>query len=119
MNKEQIIEQIRKLKKALEELEQRLADAHVPFTVLEEFKMAVDHIRLTVWAIVSSEGNKQYEMRTQIAEFRLKRTMEMCKQIILDIEANDITVDSTALYQCHALMKGTLDRIDRLYRSGI
>lgn len=119
MSKEQITEQVQKLRKALEELEKRLADARVPFNVLEEFKMAVDHIRMTVWAMLSTEASKHYEMRSSIAVFRLKRMLEMSKQLILDIEANDVTIDSPELQQCHGALKRVVERIDRLYKSGV
>lgn len=119
MTKEQITDQVQKLKKALEELEMRLADAQVPFNVLEEFKMAVDHIRMTVWAMISTEASKHYEMRTSIAAFRLKRMLEMCKQLVLDIEANDVSIDSRELHECHGAMKRVVERIDRLYKSGV
>lgn len=119
MSTESFIEQVRKLKASLEELEKRLAGADVPLAVLEDFKMAVDHIRMTVWALLSAEKTDLYEAAASVARFRLKRTVEMSRSILLDINAGNLTIDMAELQQFHAFLKDTLERIDRLYRTGI
>lgn len=119
MSNEKLVEQVRQLKAALEEIEKRLAGGGVPVAVLEDFKMAVDHTRMTVWAILSSAQSDQYEVTSQVARFRLKRGVEMFRAVIADIDTNEITVDSPELQQFSVVLKDTLARIERLYKSGV
>lgn len=119
MKQEKLVDQIRQLKRALEEIEKRLTEGTVPFPVLEDFKAAIDHIRMTVWAILSTPQANQYELASSIVRFRLKRSTQMCQQIVMDINSSEITVDSPELQEFHAALKNTLERIDRLYQSGL
>lgn len=113
-----MVEQIQQLKKALEEIEKRLEGSDVPQAVLEDFKMAVDHTRMTVWALLSTPKGDQYEVASAIARFRIKRTVDMCRQIVADIDTNEVTIDSPELKDFHTHLKGTLERVDRLYLTG-
>lgn len=119
MRKEQLIEQVQELKQGLEAMQQRLSESEVPRAVLEDFKMTVDHIRLTVWGILSAEKADQYELATTIVRFRLKRTQDMCQQIILDIDASELTVDLPELPPFYKTLKEAHGRLERLYQSGI
>lgn len=118
MSKEKVIEQIHQLQKALEEIEKRLTETELPLAVLEDFKMAVDHTRMTVWALLSAPQGDQFEVAAAIVRFRVKRTIEMCRQIVLDIDTSELTIDSPELQQFQEVVKATLERIDRLYQSG-
>lgn len=119
MNQDKVVEQIQQLKKALEEIEQRLTSGEVPRAVLEDFKMAVDHTRMTVWALISAPQSDQYEIASAIARFRVKRSVDMCRQIVSDIDTNELAIDSPELQQFFTVLKETLERIERLYKSGV
>ncbi len=119
MSQEALVDEIRKLKKALEELEKRLATDEVPLAVLEDFKMVVDHTRMTVWAILSAGQSDQPDLPTQISHFRLKRIMDMCRQVMMDIESATLGIDSAELRQLQPVLRDTLARIERLYKSGM
>lgn len=119
MSNEKLVEQVRQLKTALEEIEKRLGGGDVPVAVLEDFKMAVDHTRMTVWALLSAADTDQYEIASQVARFRLKRGVDMFRAVIADIDTNEITVDSPELQQFFAVLKDVLARIERLYKSGV
>lgn len=118
MNKEKIVEQVQQLKQALIEIEKRLSESDVPVAVLEDFKMAVDHTRMTVWALLSSSPDAQYELSEQIARFRVKRAAEMFSHIRSDIDTNELTIESPELQEFYAALKETLERVERLYKSG-
>jgi len=118
MDKEKIVEQVQQLKRALVEIEERLSASEVPVAVLEDFKMAVDHTRMTVWALLSSNPAAQYEVSEQIARFRVKRANEMFKHIRSDIDTNELTIDSPELQEFYAALKETVERVERLYKSG-
>lgn len=119
MDTQAMIEQVRKLKTALEALEKRLTAAEVPLPVLEDFKMAIDHTRMTTWAILTAPQSNDGDLSAAIVRSRLKRAMEMARQIVLDINAGELTIDSPELQQCHTTLRDTLGRIERLYRSGL
>lgn len=119
MDKDKIIEQVQQLKQALEDIEKRLGESEVPLAVLEDFKMAVDHTRMTVWAILSTAQTDLYEVAASIVRFRLKRMAEMCRQTISDIDTNEITVDSAELAAFFTALKEAHERINRLYKSGL
>ena len=118
MNKEKIVEQVQQLKQALVEIEKRLSASDVPAAVLEDFKMAVDHTRMTVWALLSANPTAQYEVSEQIARFRAKRAAEMFKHIRSDIDTNELTIDSPELQEFYAALKETVERVERFYKSG-
>lgn len=114
----ELIEQIHQLKQALEEMEKQIHTGEVPLAVLEDFKSAVDHIRTTVWAVVSTAQDKQYELANNIARFRVKRAIDICHRIISDIDIHELTVDSPELVQFNNALKQAVERINRLYQSG-
>ncbi len=115
---QECIEQIRQLKQALEEMEKRIKAGGVPLAVLEDFKSAVDHIRTTVWAVVSAGEKDQYELANHITRFRVKRATQMCLRIVSDIDVHELSVESPELVQFHAAAKQTIERINRLYQAG-
>ena len=115
MSQEKLVEQVQQLRNALGEIEKPLAGGDVPLAVLEDFKMAIDHTRMTLWAIFSTPQTDPYEATATIVRLRQKRTVEMCRQIILDINSSEITVESSELKPLHAALQDTLDRIERLY----
>jgi len=118
-NEEFLIE-IRKLKTELERIERELLGAGVPFLVLDDLKRSVDHLRITLWAMISSgPGANPEEMTAAVVRLRLKRTADMCKQIMLDIDGQQLGVDTPELGPVRTSLLGTLERIDRLFQSGV
>jgi len=117
MSQEQLLEQVHRLKADLEDVEYRLKNNDIPVPVLEDFKSAIDHIRLTLWGILQSSGPDRYEAAATIIRFRIRRADDICKQIVSDIDALDITVDSPELKSLHDTLSGTVSRIHQLYKS--
>ena len=146
MGSEAIMEKVRQLKKSLEEIERRLAAGELPRgalaeqvkqlkqtfadlenevpsgdfprALLEDFQSAVDHVRMTVWAILSASQTDSSELSATVIRTRMNRTEHMCRQIVQEIDSHDITIESQELKQLHATLRSTLSRIDRLYKSG-
>jgi len=116
MSGEKLVSEIKELKSTLEQLEQRLESTQVPLVVLKDLKTAVDHARLTLWALLSAESEKQSGPAGKIiARFRVLRAKEICEQITQDISSQDITPALPELPQFHSTLKTTLDHINRLY----
>ncbi len=118
MSQDQLLEQVKRLRTELEEVEYRLGRNDIPLPVLEDFKSAIDHIRLTLWGILQSSGPDRYEAAAAIVRFRLRRADDICKQIVADIDALEVTVDSPELKQLHETLGATVNRIHQLYKSG-
>ena len=118
MSEDHLLDQVKRLRTELEEVEYRLRNNDIPLPVLEDFKSAIDHIRLTLWGILQSSGPERYEAAAAILRFRLRRADDICKQIVSDIDALDITVDSPELKTLHDTLSGTVSRINQLYKSG-
>jgi len=116
--KEQLLEQVHSLKAELEEVESRLKENDIPVPVLEDFKEAIDHIRLTLLGISHSSGEDKYEAAAAIIRSRIQRTGDLCKQLISDIEAHEVTTESPELKQLHDILAATVTRIHQLYKSG-
>ncbi len=118
MSTETLKEQVDNLKSALQSIEGELAQREVPKEGLEDLKRAVDNIRRTVWALITAaESPDKYELI--LARFRLNRAMELCQQVVLDINASFIPIDSAELRRFHVTMKGTVDRVERLMKGGM
>ena len=118
MSAETLKAQVDNLKSTLQAIEGELAQREVPKEGLEDLKRAVDNIRRTVWALITAaESPDDYEI--VLARFRLNRAMELCQQVVLDINASFIPIDSAELRRFHVTMKGTVDRVERLMKGGM
>ena len=90
-----------------------------PRALLEDFQTAVDHVRMTVWALLAAPQTDPSELSATVIRTRMNRTEDMCRQIAQDIDSHDLSIESLELKQLHATLRSTLSRIDRLYKSGL
>lgn len=118
MSQNELLQQIHRLQTELEDVEFRLRQNDIPVLVLEDFKSAIDHVRLTVWGVLQASGSDRYEAAATIVRFRMRRADDLCQQIISNIDAQDITVESPELKKLHETLNATANRINQLYRSG-
>ena len=86
--------------------------------VLEDLKQAIDHLRLTLLGVAHSAGTEKYEASAAIIRSRLERTGELCQQIVSDIDAMEVTVDSPELKKLNEVLAGAVSRIHQLYKTG-
>ncbi len=110
------------VKGALEAIEQELAAGSIPPEGLEDFKMVVDHIRLSVWATIAAERSQEYQERGApetkqiIARFRLHRGEDICRAALSDIEAGVIPADSPELERFYSTLQQTTDQVAHVGR---
>jgi len=117
MARSALLEEIRQLKSSLEELEKRLsevAESELPAPVLEDFKKSVDHVRLTLWVIISAMHGKKEDMSSTVARFRVRRTRDLCQQLVADINAGKTTSRTPELPLLQSTLKETHERVQRL-----
>jgi predicted nucleic acid-binding Zn-ribbon protein len=114
-----LAEQVKQLKQTFADLENEVPNGDFPRALLEDFQSAVDHVRMTVWALLSAPETDPSELSATVIRARMNRTENMCRQIAEDIESHNLTIESLELKQLHAILRSTLSRIDRLYKSGL
>ena len=102
---------------ALEEIERELVAGGLAREGLEHFKMAVDHIRLSVWALLNAgqvdEASDPSETERVIARYRLNRVEGICRKVLMDIENGVITPDSPELERFRTTVQDTIEQVDR------
>ncbi|NIM48813.1 MAG: hypothetical protein GTO22_06065 [Gemmatimonadales bacterium] len=108
------------VKKALQEIEKELAAGGMEQEDLEDFKGVIDHVRLSVWALMTAGWSDEYQgldsPRTKqvIARFRLHRGEDICRNALSDIEAGVIPADSPDLGQFYTTLQETAAVIARV-----
>jgi len=110
---------VRQLRAQLEEIDKRLQGAPLPMAVLEDLKSAVDHLRTTLWAAMSANTDDPDVLASKLVSLRLQRAAEICLQIRLDVDANEVDINSVELPKLREALQLTADRVERLYRSGM
>jgi hypothetical protein len=71
------------LNSTLREIEVRLARDQEPVEGLEDFKSALDDMRLRLWGLLSAAGGDDYKGFQE--RFRIRRATEMCRGLSGDL----------------------------------
>jgi hypothetical protein len=103
-----LIEQVAILNSTLTAIEGRLARGQVPVEGLEDFKSALDDMRLRLWGLLSAAGGDDY--RGFQERFRIRRAAEMCRGLSGDLRAGSVSGR-------HAELAGLQDAAAELGRS--
>jgi hypothetical protein len=109
MSQKSLPERVSEVKAVLEALEADLGEGSVPREGLEDFKMAVDHIRLSIWSILTASQSEDY--KHIIARFRLSRAAEMCRHIVNDINDGIISGDLPELQSFYTAVHEALSHV--------
>ncbi|NIM51424.1 MAG: hypothetical protein GTO22_19605 [Gemmatimonadales bacterium] len=108
------------VRSALEQVEKELAAGGMAQEDLEDFKMVIDHVRLSVWAIMTAGWSDEYQgldtllTKQIVARFRLHRGEDICRTALSDIEAGIIPADSPDLGQFYSTLRETTERVGRV-----
>jgi len=113
-----LAEQVNELGLALQGLERELGSGQVPVTVLEDFRTAVDHTRMTLWAVITAaDAGELSVINAAIVRYRLGRIIEMCRRSVADMDSGALTLQTPELPVLRAILEQTLARIDELEES--
>jgi hypothetical protein len=88
------------LNSTLQEIERRLARNHEPVDGLEDFKSALDDMRLRLWGLLSAAGGDDFKGFQE--RFRIRRATEMCRGLSGDL-------GTAALSRRHSELAGLRD----------
>ena len=84
-----LIEQVGILNSTLTAIEGRLARGQAPVEGLEDFKSALDDMRLRLWGLLSAAGGTDYKGFQE--RFRIRRAIEMCRGLSGDLRAGGVS----------------------------
>ena len=105
------------VKSALEEVEKELAEGSMAPEDLEDFKGVVDHVRLSVWALMTAGWSDEYQgldsprAKQVIARFRLQRADDICRSVLADLEAGTFPLASPELGQFRSTVGEITERL--------
>jgi hypothetical protein len=115
MSEQTLAEQVEELGLALQHVERELGSGEVPRGVLEDFRAAVDHTRMTLWAVIATARSEQQGVvDTTIARYRLTRTVQMMNLTLKDIAAGRINASTAELVPYRQAVEKTVERLGHL-----
>ena len=80
--------------------------------ILKDLKLTVDQLRLSLWAVIAYErrstSDSRAGLRSQLAEFRMKRLMEMLGELQADVNNGLLAVDPAELRDLTSALHSTL-----------
>ncbi len=118
-----LAERLTEIKSALEDIERELEAGSIGRDGLEDFKAAVDHIRLSVWAMLTAaqsddpDGPARIDTKQFVARFRLSRADKICREVLADITAGLIRPGSPDLNGLHETLTEATEQVGRFIRS--
>jgi hypothetical protein len=109
-----LIEQVGLLNSTLTAIEGRLSGGQVPVEGLEDFKSALDDMRLRLWGLLSAAGGDDY--RGFQERFRIRRATEMCRGLSNDLRAGGVSgrhAELSGLHDAAAELGKSIDEARR------
>ena len=82
-------EHVANLNSTLRAIEVRLALGRAPVEGLEDFKSALDDMRLRLWGLLGAAGDDDYKNFQE--RFRIRRATEMCRALGTDLRSGSIS----------------------------
>jgi hypothetical protein len=102
------VDQVATLNATLDGIEEHLARGQAPIEGLEDFKSALDDVRLRLWGLLSAAGGDDYKGFQE--RFRVRRATEMTRGLGADLRAG-------ALSARHRELAGLKEAATELARS--
>jgi hypothetical protein len=82
-------DQIATLNSTLRAIEVRLALGRAPVEGLEDFKSALDDMRLRLWGLLGAAGGGDHRIFQE--RFRIRRATEMCRGLGADLRSGSVS----------------------------
>lgn len=106
------------IKQSLDELSLDVSHGKYPAPILKDFKLSVDQLRLTIWAIIEFEEQSksksqgaQFGLNVRLSEFRIKRLVQMLADLQTDIKNGRIPPTHPDLKNLVSTFKNTFQHL--------
>ena len=108
----------------LQKLEQLVLSGDCSARVLGDFRGAVDSIRQTAWAVqqwpeLRQQNRDPYSVLGILSEERVRRATQLTKDLTIDLEALELSLDTPGLDKLFQSIKGLYDRLSPLFRNKV
>ena len=114
--------QVKKAGIELQKLEKSLRSEGVDLRLLNEYRDAVDYIRTVALAVQQLRDRQLHgldnaEIVSKLAAERIRRTQNLCLEVITDLDAEDITTETKGIEELYRSLEQACDRLRHLLKS--
>ena len=119
-----VSERLRSVTVELQELERLVRADNCAPRVLSEFRTAVDDIRQTAWAVqqwadLQRQNRDPYSVLDILSKERVRRAIQLTKDLELDLESLDITLNTEGLAELFQSIASLHERLAPLFRKDV
>ncbi len=114
-----------RIKQMLEDLGQEVSQGRIEAAILEDLKLTVDQLRLSLWAIITyreqarAKGPEaEFGLATKLAEFRIKRLLQMLHELEGDLLSGRIPPSHPDLQRLMTSLGHVLEDATKLVHPG-
>lgn len=113
--------QLRKTSAELVRIEQEMKVGGIDTRILEEFRDSVDYVRKTAWAVQEWQERQLQKHDPQtvlplITSERIRRATQLSIAIKTDLEAHQVTRETTGMRELFQAVEGLYPRVASLFR---
>jgi len=107
--------ELRQLEKELREL-----PAEADPVVIRDFRDALDNLRLTAWSLQlwleeKRAGHDTLFLMRQLAAERIRRTIQLSTNLVTDMDAGGVTLESGGVNDLYRAAQGLFERLKKLF----
>jgi hypothetical protein len=104
------------IKQSIDEINSEVTHREVMPDILKDFKLSLDHLRLTIWALITVEEQSGHgkrhpdiAMHSKLVEFRAKRLLRLLEDFRADLSADPLPRSSHDVQDLIPELRQTLD----------
>jgi len=103
---EELRDEIDRVRSALNILETGMAGGDDTSEAARDLGLAVDNLRRSVWAVLTTKHSGDYD--GFLGRIRLRRAREICEEVLAELYAGTITVDTPGLFLFHEALRDVM-----------
>jgi DNA repair ATPase RecN len=112
---------LEEITRQLQELETLFRSGDCAPRVLSEFRIAIDNIRQTAWAVqqwtdLQQRHRDPYTVLDVLSKERVRRATQIAKDLTVDLESLELSIDTEGLPALFQAVQGLHERLTQLFR---